>query len=151
MRYFKGVWKKYLGLDLFVNLGLGKNWVNNEEVDIMSQVSHTKDFQNMWRGHSFSTNAKVSKKLTFLTPWYAHVATCAYRGLRNVSFSKKFAYVRNEWSRKKNLRKKFLTTEWVDEKCSQCYANFNFWNRVLRSLEVKKLLSSFWRISRQKI
>ena len=30
----------------------------------------TKNFE---RGHSFSTYAKFSKKLTFLTTWYAHV------------------------------------------------------------------------------
>ena len=29
-------------------------------------------------GHSFSTYAKFFKKLTFLTPWYAHVRVCAY-------------------------------------------------------------------------
>ena len=38
------------------------------------------------RVHSFSTYAKLSEKLKFLTLW------------RNVSFSEKFAYVLNEWS-----------------------------------------------------
>ena len=42
------------------------------------------------RYHSFSTCAKFSEKLTFLTPWYVPVR-------RNVSFSKNFAYVLNEW------------------------------------------------------
>ena len=36
-------------------------------------------------GHPLSTYAKLSEKLTFLTPW------CAYQGVRNVSFSENFA------------------------------------------------------------
>ena len=32
------------------------------------------------RGHSLSTDAKFSKKLTFLTPWYAHVGTYVLNG-----------------------------------------------------------------------
>ena len=35
------------------------------------------------------------KKLTFRTPWYAHVRV--YQGVRNVGFSESFAYVLNEW------------------------------------------------------
>ena len=35
------------------------------------------------------------KNLTFVIPWYVH--TCAYQGIRNVSFSKNFGYVLNEW------------------------------------------------------
>ena len=42
--------------------------------------------------YPFSTYAKFSEKLTFLTPW------CAYQGVRNVSFSENFAYVLNGWS-----------------------------------------------------
>ena len=42
------------------------------------------------RGHSFSTNTKFSKKLTFLT------RTCAYHELRSVTFSENFACVLNE-------------------------------------------------------
>ena len=38
--------------------------------------------------HSFSTFAKYSEKLTFLTPWY--------HGVENVSFSENFANVLNE-------------------------------------------------------
>ena len=44
-----------------------------------------------WRylkDHSFSTSAKFSEKLIFLTPWYAHV--------KNASFSKNVAYALNE-------------------------------------------------------
>ena len=29
---------------------------------------------------------KFSEKQTFFTPWYAHVRTCAYQGLRNALF-----------------------------------------------------------------
>ena len=39
--------------------------------------------------HSFSTGAKVSGKLIFLTP-------CAYQGVRNVKSSENFAYVLNK-------------------------------------------------------
>ena len=45
--------------------------------------------------HSFNTYGKFSEKRTFLTPWYAHVCTCAYHGVKNVSFSENFAYVLN--------------------------------------------------------
>ena len=48
------------------------------------------------RGHSFSTYGIFSEKLTFLTTWYVH--TCAYRGVKNLSFSEKSAYVVNGWS-----------------------------------------------------
>ena len=40
----------------------------------------------LW-GYPLSTYAKFSEKLTLLTPWY----------VRNVSFSKDFAYVPNGW------------------------------------------------------
>ena len=48
--------------------------------------------------HSFSTCAKFSEKLTFLTPWSAHMG--AYQEVRNVSFfiNFAFAYVLNKWS-----------------------------------------------------
>ena len=36
-----------------------------------------------------------SEKVVFLTPWYTHV-TCAYQGVRNVTFSENFANVLNE-------------------------------------------------------
>ena len=53
--------------------------------------------------HPFSTYAKLSEKLTFLTSWYAHVCTCArtyvcVSGVRNVSFSESFAYLLNGWT-----------------------------------------------------
>ena len=50
------------------------------------------------KDHPFSTYAKPSEKLTFLTSWYAHVRTCAYQGVRNVSFSESFAYLLNGWT-----------------------------------------------------
>ena len=43
------------------------------------------------RDHSFSTFAKFSEKLTFLTPWNANTPW-------NVSFSENFALVLNEWT-----------------------------------------------------
>ena len=46
--------------------------------------------------HLLSTYAKFSEKLTFLTPLIS-THTCAYRGVRNVSFSENFAYVLNGW------------------------------------------------------
>ena len=46
------------------------------------------------RDLSFSTYAKLSEKLAFLTPWYAHVDVRAYQVVRN-SFSEKFACVLN--------------------------------------------------------
>ena len=56
----------------------------------------------MIRGHKFSTYAKLSEKLKFLTP------TCAYEGI-NVSFSKNLTYVVNRWSlRQIRPRKSFI-------------------------------------------
>ena len=49
-------------------------------------------------GRPFSKYAKFSEKLTFLTPCFAHERTCAYQGVRIVSFSENFAYVLNGWS-----------------------------------------------------
>ena len=48
---------------------------------------------NIW-GHPFSAYAKFSEKLTFLTS-LIRTRTCAYQGVRNVSFSENVAYVLN--------------------------------------------------------
>ena len=48
------------------------------------------------RDHSFSTYAKISEKLTFPTHTLIHTLTCASQGVRNVSFSEKFAHVIHE-------------------------------------------------------
>ena len=50
-----------------------------------------------WGIIHLSTCINLSEKLTFLTPWYAHVRTSAYQGARNVSFSENFAYILNGW------------------------------------------------------
>ena len=47
------------------------------------------------RGHSFSTYAKFSEKLTF-TSWYAHVSV-RIRGLEILVFLENVVYVLNEW------------------------------------------------------
>ena len=48
----------------------------------------------------FSTYAKLSEKLTFLTSWYAHVTgTCAYQGVKNISFSDDFEYLKKKISK----------------------------------------------------
>ena len=44
------------------------------------------------RNHSFNMCAIFSKKLTFLTPWYAHGA---YQEVRNVNFAENFAFKLN--------------------------------------------------------
>ena len=49
------------------------------------------------RDHSFSTYAKFSEKTNVSYP-LIRTRTCAYQGVRNVSFSENFAYVLNEWS-----------------------------------------------------
>ena len=53
------------------------------------------------RGHSFSTYAKVSDKLTFLTP-HPHPLirirrSSHHQGVKNVDFLENFVYVLNEW------------------------------------------------------
>ena len=47
-------------------------------------------------GHPLSTYAKFSEKLTFLTPWYAHIRV-RIRGLEMLVVSENFAYVLNGW------------------------------------------------------
>ena len=54
------------------------------------------------RDRLFSAFANFSDKLTFFTPWYAHVTTCAYKGVINVSFSENSAYELNELSLRMN-------------------------------------------------
>ena len=49
---------------------------------------------NEVRDHLFSTNAKFFEKLTFLNP-LIRTRSCAYQGVRKVSFSENFAYVLN--------------------------------------------------------
>ena len=48
------------------------------------------------RDHSFSTYSEFSGELTFFP--LISTRTCAYQGVRNVSFSENFAYVLNELS-----------------------------------------------------
>ena len=50
--------------------------------------------QGRGRDHSFSTYAKFSAKLTFLT----HTRTCTYQGVRNITFLENLAYVSIELS-----------------------------------------------------
>ena len=52
-------------------------------------------FDSFVRGHPFSTYAKFSEKLAFLSP-DTQMYVCVSGG-RNVSFSKNFAYVLNRW------------------------------------------------------
>ena len=55
---------------------------------VVMQVLFIILFEALHRGHSFSTYAKFSEKLTFLTPWYEHA--------RNFDFSENFASALNE-------------------------------------------------------
>ena len=57
-------------------------------------------------GHSFSTCAKLSQKLTFLSP----DTQIRGREVRNVSFSENVAYVLNEWPPLKNETKTTTAT-----------------------------------------
>ena len=43
-------------------------------------------------GNKKAKHDKFSKKGAFLTPWYAHVRTCAYQGVKNFCFSENLAY-----------------------------------------------------------
>ena len=53
----------------------------------MKLMIHSQNASTFLRGHPLSTYAKFSEKLTFLTPWYAHV--CVHiRGLEMLVFWK---------------------------------------------------------------
>ena len=79
--------KKTVGLNCYANGCFGLN-VDIKVID--SWFFIRKAYVALSKKDSFSTCRTFSKKLTFLTPWYAHV--------RNVSFSENFVYVINEWS-----------------------------------------------------
>ena len=66
------------------------------------------------RDYSFSIYAKFSEKLTFRTPWYAHVRVYI-RGIRNISFLENFAYFLNEWSpsKFKNIWSRLICRCWM--------------------------------------
>ena len=66
-------------------------------------MSDTHKIEIEIRGHPLSMYAKFSEKLTFLTP-LTRLRTCAYQGVRNVSFSENFAYVLSGWSLTIRLR-----------------------------------------------
>ena len=74
------------------------------------------------RGHPLSTYIKFSEKLTFLTPWYAHVR-CAYQEVKSVSFSENFAYVLNGWP----LSRVFLTHYFMKTSPVYCLLPFDQW------------------------
>ena len=61
------------------------------------RIATSKKMFWLLRDHPFSTYAKFSEKLTFLTP-LIRTRMCAYQGVRNVSFSENFVYVLNGWT-----------------------------------------------------
>ena len=56
------------------------------------------------RDHSSIAYARCSEKLTFLTPWSAHLRMYVCQGLR-ISFSEDFLHVLNKWSQNLVKRK----------------------------------------------
>ena len=79
-------------LDTHVLLEM-RTFVLEHRVKII-QKFYEHSFNICW-DQSFSTYAKFSEKLKFLTSLIRR-CTCAYQGVGNVSFSKNFAYVLNE-------------------------------------------------------
>ena len=77
-----------------VNVILIKYYIKEEalftiEIPLLWIPFKTDSKLNILNGdHSFRTYVKFSEKLTLLT--------CAYQGVRNVSFSENFAYVLNQ-------------------------------------------------------
>ena len=75
------------------------------------------------RDHSFSAFAKFSDKLTFLSPWYAHVRV--RKGVRIVSFSESFVNKLNKWSpadrQRPGLTKINTSNEYIETKQSNRY------------------------------
>ena len=73
------------------------------------RIATSKKMFWLLRDHPFSTYAKFSEKLTFLTP-LIRTRMCAYQDV-NVSFSENFAYVLNGWSRYSFFCQWFLKRE----------------------------------------
>ena len=58
---------------------------------VLKTLQLSRSFTVAAKGPSIKYVHKLSEKLTFLPPWYAHVR------VRNVSFSENFAFVLNGW------------------------------------------------------
>ena len=86
--------------------------------------------------HSFSTHAKYSEKLTFLTPWYPHVRV-SIRSKKMLFFSEYLAYELNEWLLYRiNLR--------IQVKCGKKRDQKSFENgHFLRSASILDLFPSY--------
>ena len=93
----------------------------------------------LWGDHSFSALAKFSEKLIFLTPWYAHTHTCAYQGVRNVSFSKNFANVLNEWPK--------LLEAIVKKMGERCIRNELVWKLFYIRSQLVSIVVFFFRLA----
>ena len=72
--------------------------------------------ENLSRGSSVKYVGKIFRK-TNISNSLIRTLTCAYQGVRNVSFSENFAYVLNGWPPVPSLIKKFktfvLTITWL--------------------------------------
>ena len=75
---------------------------------LLWKMNDDKSCKTIAKNHSFSVCWKFSKKLTFLTPFQAHVK-CEYKGGRNVGFSENFAYVLKKWPKRKTWNKSTKT------------------------------------------
>ena len=72
--------------------------------------------------HLFSTYAKFSEKLTFLPPPLIPTRTCAYQGVRNVSFLENFPYLLNEWALLSKKYVFYITFSYYFSKREQIYS-----------------------------
>ena len=72
-------------------------WTTYSSLNLDYIVGSVQKFNDFIGDHSFSTFAKFSEKLNISYPLIP-ARTCAYQGVRNVSFSGNFANILNEWS-----------------------------------------------------
>ena len=87
------------------------------------------------RQHLFSTHKKFSEKLTCLTLWYTE-NTCAYQGVRNVSFIEDFTCSLNRWQ----LRWKNWINCYISESVNSYLVNIS----ILYSLKTQQNQKFFW-------
>ena len=83
--------RKQISSISYLGIALPRYWLSKITILKTRKIDFfTASLNRNWHSRPLSTYAKFCEKLTFLTPWYAHVRvrTCAYLGVRNVSFSK---------------------------------------------------------------
>ena len=106
-------------------------------MELQVSVSELKPVDVM--DHPFSTYAKFSEK-TNISCRLIRTRTCAYQGVRNVSFSENFAFVLNKWSLMSLLEVMWILTQTIN-KATVYKKNLEMENRIISNVWMTGLLA----------